>query len=834
MTISVALMLAQAAVQPGVAGQDQTAPAPQGPASSDPQSAGDAAAQEAEPGRLGIAQQGSGDIVVTARRRNESVQSVPIAMSVIGGSALAETGAYNVGRLTQLQPSLQFYSSNPRNSAATIRGLGAPFGLTNDGIEQGVGIYVDGVYYSRIASATFDFTDTDRIEILRGPQGTLYGKNTTAGAINIVTRRPSFTPEARIELSTGNLDFVQAKTSLSGPLIGETLAVRLSASVTRRRGTIRNVATGRDVNAQDNQSLRGQLLWKPSGTLDVTLYGDYNHQDPDCCAQIFARVAPTQRPIQRQYDALAAAFGYTPPSRDAFDRVTDLDTPLRARQELGGASLVANWDVGAATLSAISAWRFWNWNPSNDRDFIGLPITTVSANPSQQRQVSQEVRIASNGRHALDYVAGLFYFHQSIDTQGLQVQGPAASRFLLNPGTPPFGANGCARPTTTAGDPAVLDGLTARNTIGFSNTSAAVFGKLTWHVTDALTIAPGLRVNYDRKSGSYVSVVTTGAGSTTLTSDQRGVLAPQRYQPDFQDWNLSGDLTIAYDVAPDIHAYATYARSYKSGGINLSGLPLDAAGAPILSAAQVKPEQVNHYELGLKTQFLDRRVTANIAAFWTDIADYQATVTNGQLGVLRGYLANAGRVRTRGIELDGAFRPTNRLNAYANAAYTDATYVRFVDAPCPPELSGGTTATPGQTPSAPGTPGGISPASCDISGQRLPGISKWAFSYGAEYAVPLTIGGGSGAAYVGYDGSYRSDFSSNPSESRYMTIAGYALSNVRAGYRADGGLNAFVWVRNLFDRNYYELLATQSGNTGLIIGQPGDPRTYGVTLSTSF
>ncbi|HTG37617.1 TonB-dependent receptor [Sphingomonas sp.] len=819
-------MLAAQLLSPAPA-NDQNAPAGQQQASSDQEPGADR-------GRLGPAQQSSGEIVVTARRRVETIQTVPIAVSVIGGTTLSDTGAYNVSRLTQLQPTLQFYSTNPRNSAANIRGLGAPFGLTNDGIEQGVGIYVDGVYYSRIASATFDFTDTERIEVLRGPQGTLYGKNTTAGAINITTRAPSFTPEARIELSTGNLEFVQAKASASGPIIGDRLAARLSASVTSRRGTIDNLATGKWVNAQDNQSLRGQLLWKPTDDLRLTLYGDYNHQNPDCCAQIFARVGATQRPVSRQYEALAAAFGYEPPSRNAFDRVTDLDTPLRARQELGGASLVADWDLGAATVTSISGWRFWDWDPSNDRDFIGLPITTVSANPSQQRQVSQEVRIASNGRRAIDYVAGLFYFHQTIDTQGLQVQGPAASRFLLNPGNPPFGANGCATATTAACDPAVLDGLTARNTIDFSNTSMAAFGKLTWHLSDALSIAPGLRLNYDRKRGSYVSVVTTGTGSTVLNANQRGVLAPQRYDPEFSDWNLSGDITLAYDFAPDIHGYATYARSYKSGGINLSGLPLDASNDPILAVAQVRPEQVNHYELGLKTQFLDRRITANLAAFWTDIRDYQATVTNGQLGVLRGYLANAGQVRTRGVELDTAFRPTQRLNLYANAAYTDARYVRFVDAPCPPELSGGTVAAPGQAISAPGTPGGISPPFCDISGQRLPGISDWAFSFGAEYALPARIGDTDGNFYLGYDGSYRSDFSSNPSESIYTTVAGYSLSNFRLGYRADQGWNAFLWLRNAFDHDYYEVLATQSGNTGLIVGQPGDPRTFGATLSASF
>ncbi|MEG3161080.1 TonB-dependent receptor [Sphingomonas sp. LB2R24] len=808
MSLTLALLLAgQAAI---VSPPPVAPPTPAG-AQADPQANG----------RLGNQQQGGGDIVVTARRRAETIQTVPIAMSVIGGTALAETGAYNVSRLTQLQPTLQFYSTNPRNSAANIRGLGAPFGLTNDGIEQGVGIYVDQVYYSRIASATFDFTDTERIEVLRGPQGTLYGKNTTAGAINITTRKPSFTPEARIELTTGNYQFIQAKASVSGPLIPDKLAIRLSASVTERDGTINNVATGKNLNAQDNKSVRGQLYWKPTDTLDLALSGDYGQQNPNCCVQYYARTGATQRPLNRQYAALAAAQGYVVPSTNAFDRVTDVDTPLRAKQELGGVSLLGNLDLGASTITSVSAWRFWNWDPSNDRDFIGLPITTVSANPSQQTQYSQELRIASNGKHTLDYVLGAFYFYQTIDTQGLQVQGPAASAFLLNP--------------TSAGgkNPATLNGLTSRNTIGFTNTSAALFGKLTWNVSDRFQIAPGLRLNYDKKKGDYVSVVTNGTG-TALTADQRGVLAPQSYQPDFDNWNLSGDITAAYTVTSDIHAYATYARSYKSGGINLSGLPLDGSNNPILSAATVKPEKVNHFELGLKTQFLDRRVTLNLAGFWTEISDYQATVTNGQLGVLRGYLANAGKVRTRGLEFDSAFRPTDRFSFYANGAYTDAKYVKFVDAPCPPELSGGTTATAGQTPSAPGTAGGISPQNCDISGQRLPGVSKWAFSYGAEYDLPATLGDLDGQVYLGYDGSYRSTFSSNPSRSAYTDINGYALSNFRLGFKAKDSWNVFGWLRNAFDEKYYEVLALQSGSTGLVVGQPGDPRTYGLTVSRSF
>lgn len=773
-----------------------------------------------------------GEILVTARRRAEAVQDVPIAISVVTGDELERTGTYNVARLTQVQPSIQFYSTNPRNTSANIRGLGSPFGLTNDGIEQGVGIYIDQVYNGRIASATFDFLDVERLEVLRGPQGTLYGKNTTAGAINITTRAPSFTPEGRVELSLGNYDFIQTKGSVSGPVVADKVAIRIAASATSRDGTIFNTVSGRRVNAQDNLGLRSQVLWKATDALDLFLTADYARQDPECCAQIYVRTGSTQRPLNRQFAGLAAAFGYAPPSTDPFDRLTDLDTPLQAKQEIGGLSLRAEWDLGPGTLTSVTAWRFWNWDPSNDRDFTALPITTVSANPSTQDQYTQELRYtASSG--AIDYTAGAFIFHQDLATAGLQVQGPAASRFLLNP------------TSANANNPAVLNGLRSVNDIGFKNTSGALFGQLTWRVAEGLRLQPGVRVNYDKKNGSYLATVFNGAGvqlncapaltaSNSVLRDQCSTLAPQDYDAQFSDWNVSGDFTLSYDIAPDVLGFATYARSFKSGGINLSGLPLDASNQPILSAGSVRPEKVDHFEIGLKSQFWDRRATLNLSGYWTNIKDYQATVTNGQLGVLRGYLANAERVRVRGAELDFSVRPSPRLSAFTNLAYTDGTYRKFVDAPCPPELSGGTTAVAGQTPSAPGTPGGLSPANCNISGQWLPGISKFSATFGGEGNLPIDFAAAPGEVYLGVEGTYRSKFSSNASRSAYTDVEGYAVFNVRLGLRTDDGWNAFAWLRNAFDEQYFEVLALQSGNTGLVVGQPADPRTYGLTVAKNF
>jgi iron complex outermembrane recepter protein len=285
-------------------------------------------------------------------------------------------------------------------------------------------------------------------------------------------------------------------------------------------------------------------------------------------------------------------------------------------------------------------------------------------------------------------------------------------------------------------------------------------------------------------------------------------------------------------------AYATYAKSFKTVGINQNGLPTDAAGNPIQAAGVIKPESVNHYEVGLKTQFWGRKATFNITAFRTDIKNFQATVFNGQLGVLRGFLANAGKVRTQGIETDFSIRPSERFTAYLNAAYTDAKYVRFVDAPCPPELSGGTLATAANPPSPAGRPGtaaspSFSPANCDISGQRLPGVSKLALSYGTEVNIPAKLLAREGQIYFGVDGNYRSTFSSNPSRSIFTDVKGYAITNLRFGFRGNN-VDVFGFVRNAFDVNYFEQLQLAPSNIGLVVGQLGDPRIFGGTVKLSF
>ncbi len=321
-----------------------------------------------------------------------------------------------------------------------------------------------------------------------------------------------------------------------------------------------------------------------------------------------------------------------------------MNTPHTSYQDIGGAALNVEWDIGPGTLTSITAWRYWDWGPSNDRDFLGLPITTVSANPSKQRQWTQELRYAGDFSERLGFVAGVFVFRQTIDSTGLQEQGSAAARWLL-------------APSAAALTPGLLDGYGQTSSIESENTSAAILGQLEWRVTQRLRLLPGLRLNYDEKSVDYDAQVFGGLQTTdpALIALQRSVLAPLAYQALADDTNVSGQLTLGYDVNDAVNAYATYSTGFKSVGLNLGGIPNDAQGNPAIALATVKPEGVKHVEAGLKAQPLPG-VTANVTAYRTEIDDYQVQVVNAQIGVLRGYLANAEKVRVQGIKLMAALR----------------------------------------------------------------------------------------------------------------------------------------------------------------------------------
>ena len=740
------------------------------------------------------------EVVVSSRRRIEKVQDVPIAISVITGKQAEQTGAFNVNRIKELVPSVQLYSSNPRNTGINIRSLGSPFGLTNDGIDPGVGFYVDGVYYARPAATTLDFIDVEQIEVLRGPQGSLFGKNTTSGAFNITTRKPSFTSGADFEVSYGNYSFLQAKASVTGAL-GKKVAGRISFSGTQRDGLIDNVATGRPTNTLNNQGIRGQLLFTPSDNTNIILAADITTQRPDGYAQVVAGVAPTQRAAYRQFDAIIKDLNYQLPSLNAFDRKIDHDTPWRSGQDMGGISLNIDTKIGSGTLTSTTAWRFWNWDPSNDRDFTGLQVLAKSQNPTRQTQFTQEVRYAGQLTSKISGVVGVFFIDQTSKTNGTEESGNAQWRF--------------AQSSTSSlwKTPGLFEGYGIKTDASIRSSSAAVFGQIDWAITERLHILPGVRYNFDKKDASYDRRTYGGLQTTdpALIALKKSVYSDQSFASNTDNTDFSGNLTLTYKVSDKINAYATYAKSYKPVGVNVAGLPTDSKGLPLLDLAVIKPEKVNHYEVGVKTSPFKNSVF-NLTFFNTEIKDFQTNVQAAELGVNRGYLANADKVRVRGAELDASFVVSQHLTINGAATYTDGKYVKFTNAPLPLEETGAPVAYK------------------DVSGTELPGASKWAGSLGGELSNHAKFFGNTGKVFVALDSYARSEFSSSPSASKYLVVPGYAIFNARLGFRASQGLSIHFWGRNLLNKDYYEQLLPAGGNTGQYAAVLGDQRTYGITL----
>lgn len=756
-------------------------------------------------------------IVVTSRRRREVLQEVPIPISVVTGAQVEDAGAFNVNRVKEFVPSVQLYTSNPRNTGINIRGVGSPFGLTNDGLDPGVGFYVDGVYYARPAAATLDFIDIERIEVLRGPQGTLFGKNTTAGAFNITTRKPSFKPGANFEVSYGNYGYVQAKASITGPL-SKKFAARLSFSGTQRDGVIENIRTGKYTNDINNLGFRAQLLYKPSDNTSIILAVDDSRQRPDGYAQVVAGVAPTLRPAYRQFNAIIADLNYALPSLNAFDRKIDHDTPWNSGNDLGGGSLNIDTKIGPGTLTSTTAWRYWNWDPSNDRDFTGLQALAKSQNPAKHHNWSQEIRYAGEFSSRLSGVVGLFFIDQEVKINGTEESGNAQWRFSQS------------STSTLWKTPGLFEGYGIYTKASIKSTSAAAFANVDLEVAKGFHVLPGIRFNYDKKDVSYNRVAAGGldtatysgttAQKTTLQGFKNGVYTSQSYVADADENNLTYQITLAYKANQRINAFATYSTSFKPVGVNVAGLPTATNGKAATDLAVIKPEDVRHFEVGIKTSPLND-LTVNLTFHRSDIKNYQTNVQSPELGVNRGYIANAEKVRVQGAELDANYRLNNHFTFYTAVAYTESEYVKFTNAPLPLEETGLTNTS------------GVQVAFKDISGGRLPGVSKWARSLGGEFTTPVAFLGKAGKFFVAVDEYYRSSFSSSPSPSKYLNIEGYSLLNARAGFRATTGLSAFIWGRNLLDKDYYEQLLPAGGNAGHYAGVLGDPRTYGITLRYS-
>ncbi|HEY9260584.1 TonB-dependent receptor, partial [Chitinophaga sp.] len=603
----------------------------------------------------------------------------------------------------------------------------------------------------------------------------------------------------------GNYGYIQAKASINGP-IAPKLAGKVSFSGTQRDGTIYNETTQKHINDINNIGGRLQLLYTPSDKVNLIFIGDAAKQRPDGYAQVVAGVVKTKRPAYRQFDNIIADLNYELPSRNPFDRVIDHNTAWRSGNDQGGLSLNLDAKIGGGTLTATSAWRYWNWDPSNDRDFTGLSVLSLSQATSKHQQWSQEVRYAGNFSSKLSGVIGVFVIGQDLKTDPVHIEesGDAQWRFSQ---------------TTTSElwkTPGLLDGYGIRTTSRLKTLSAAVFGQLDWAITEKLHVLPGLRYNYDEKKLDFNRKTYGGLQTTdpALLALKAIVYTDQAFNANTDNTNLTGQLTVSFKPNNNINTYATFSTNYKPIGLNLGGLPT-ANGKPMLELAEIKPEYVQHYEVGIKTT-PSASSTLNLSVYNTDIKDFQTQVQTAELGVNRGYLANAEKVQVRGAELDGNIRFNNQFTLFGAVSYTDGKYKSFKNAPVPLEETGGPSAFK------------------DISGGRLPGISKWTASLGGEISTGGKFLSQGGRYFLALDGYYRSEFSSSPSPSPFLNVDGYVLLNGRIGFRAVKGVSLFIWGRNIFNKNYFEQLLVAAGNAGQYAAVLGDPSTYGVTIRYNF
>ncbi len=723
------------------------------------------------------------EVVVTVRHREENLQNVPAAVAAVSGEFMEKTNTTNIADLARFVPSLQFQIINPRNSQLNIRGLGNAVGLANDGLDPGVGFYVDGVYYNRPATASFDLVDLQNVQVLNGPQGTLYGKNTTAGAVSVTTASPAFSLGATLEGTGGNYGFYQLKGSVTGPIVADKIAARLSISKTARDGFQVNAVNGKRINDQDNFTARGQVLFNLSDEARLRIIGDYSKQNTNCCAADLKGLWTP--PSGASFTALSAQLGSTP----QVGRV-QVDAPVKADQDTGGISAEATLDLPGAVLTSITAWRYWDWRPASDLLQTALDDVRQAAVEDDQEQVSQEIRIASSGDNTIDYVGGVYFYHEVVEARGVTEFGSAATASLVSRALPAL----------------ILNGYRIDSIAKYNTTSYAGFGQLTWHATEALSVTGGLRYTHDAKRGTYDAVASGGAplaGPLAPFAAIRAVLGVSKsFKTGVKDGAWSGHVNVAYEVNPDVLTYASYSRGNRSSGMNLNQLP---AGASSI----IRAETIEALEVGIKSRLLDRRLTLNADVFYQTDKDYQANAVDPVL--LRTYLANIPKVRSKGFEVSAQARFSQAFDAYASMTYNKATNVSFPNAPCPVE-----TPLP-------------APSSCNFNGSELPGTPKWALAFGFEYHRPVTVAGREAEFYLGADDSYRSAFSNDATNSIYGRLPSRNLVNARLGVRAaERGWDAYVWGKNLGDVDFYN--STSAAATGYIFGFRGEPRTYGATL----
>ncbi|MES2054595.1 MAG: TonB-dependent receptor [Pseudomonadota bacterium] len=736
-----------------------------------------------------------GDIVVIARKREERLVDVPIAVSAISAEQLSKLQATDLAGIQGSVPNVNLVQGRGTSTNANIfiRGIGQPDALQT--FDPAVGIYVDGVYISRIQGALFNLFDVERIEVLRGPQGTLYGKNTIGGAVNVVSRKPSLSDvKAAGSVTYGSYNQWLINGYASAPLVGDKVALSLAAVYDKRDGLVTDPTTGRKYNDRDTLAGRGILRIAPTDGVEFLINADYTRM----------KTAPTLG----YATAPLIATSFT-----AGTRVLSPANPLgpydyKARTSLApgqgqnldhwGISLTANIDLGGPfSLTSISAYRKLKTDAFIDIDATQFELGDVFVGV-RQHQLSQELQLKYSSDR-LNGVFGLYYLYEKVTSHQ---EAYADDLFELTPAT---------HYTFTR---FIDDDQRLK--------SYAAFGQLTYDLTDRLSLTGGLR--YTREEKQYNRFTTTASNLGALNGlvfrfpDNLPAPLNAHNEVTFGAWTPSA--TLSFKPTRDTLLYASASRGFKSGGFNGRVNSLNDVTEIVNGVATIrpyfKPESVWSYEAGAKGNFLGGRVSLAANAFYTDYKDFQARVGAGNNTGLGGALPvlNAGKLRIWGIEAEATVRPTTHWTLRSTFGYLNAKYLEFNDARRAPAAA----------------------FSCNPTGKKIVCQPAFAppltFSASTDYVVPL---GSAGTLTFGADGRFVDKHFLSVDNRPGLTEQGYWLLNGFVQYDAPGG-KYYVrgGVKNL-TKSLYKTDGQEFSSIGNIqTAYYGDPRTWSVTAGFRF
>lgn len=778
------------------------------------------------------------EVIVTAQKREQSIQDVPIAISAFDQEFLNDAGIDDVFELQFFVPGLTVYNS--QSAAQTnfnIRGVGTAGNSLS--LESSVGIYIDGVYRSRQSSGIGDIVDLDRVEVLKGPQGTLFGKNTASGAVQFLTVKPNLEAvDGFFEVQAGSENMRNLKGAVNIPLVAGTSAIRLSGGSTKRDGYIDNLTTGSKLNDRDRYNVRAQFLYDNNENFNARIIADYAKLDEKCCAAsnsydgpgdttaLFlaagGQLPPTDKMDNASFllplDVVSSMVGFTGTTVVLADRFNDdvvaMDIDPYSDIRESGLSVELNFDLSETMkFTSVTAYRSYKADDFVDADYTSLDVLNVAGGTADQDTFSQEFRLTGELGDSATYVAGAYYFDQEIDRENRLGLGTAANTYLAGGKLTSAligGAAGCAALNVTdavCNGPAFAAGEYSDNISTQEQRSWAVFAQADFDLAEQLVLTAGVRYLDEQKDMNVIF-------SETIYSPVWDAFTPlSPFVPDvdnetFEDTAVTGTLKLSYFISDDIMTYVSWGRGYKSGGTNIDRIS-PATGAPLL----FDPEKSEALEIGMKGDFLEKRLRVNVAAHQTDFEDFQENTFVGTGFVLQ----NAGDIQSQGFEVDFLALVTPWLSVSGGAAYVDAEYASF--------LGGSCIRTPfGNEPdaSAPNFPD-----VCDASGNTVGGTAKW--TYYASLITNRQLANGS--LYGRLDYNWRDDIVGGTDNDPNKTTPSIGLANIKIGYRFDNErYDVSLWAKNAFDEAPRPRGFNSVIRDGSLTGWHTEPRTWGLTL----